>query len=832
MQRQSFYYKSILLFVLMFVSSCATVFAQTQKIKGVLKDKQSDEPIPFASVVTKLGQRGVLTDSAGEFILTIPKTKNDTLEISSVGYKKILLPLNTDKDSLLLVFKMEVLPPSNEASVKGKYNRALWFWKKIIQHKDKNNRTRWDNYTYEIYNKLELDLSNVKKDKLVKNKLLKPFDFVLESIDSTSEAKPFLPVFLTETISDYYYQKNPKRYREVIRASKTNGIDNESVTKLLGGMYQLVNAYNNFIPVFDKEFVSPFNDNGDSYYNFKLADTQYLNKKRLVHFRFFPKHVGQNTFEGDCWINDTSFAIQKITLRPSAEANINFMEGLSLIQEYKLINDSTWFLYKDKFVADVSPTGKNHLGFKGRKTSTYHNIQLNTDIAVIELAKNKKAEEVIVIPDSEKKVDTFWDTNRHEQLSKQEAGVYKMIDSITHHPMFERYTNTIRFLGTGYKDIGNITIGQWYNWLSYNSWEGLRVRFDASTNTGFNRKIRLHTYLAYGFGDQQLKGKAEIFFLPKRSPRFYLYGSYTNDLDNGQIYYDEISTDNIFSLAVRKNNIPVKNMKVEEQRFELFKETNKGLSFHFAAAHKLYEPLRNLPDKSYFASAMHQPLNNFETSVRVRFAYLERFIENNFFRTSLGSDLPIAEVKYTKGWSNVLNSSYDYHKIDASISDYIKVPPYGSFYFNVFGGKTFGTLPFTMLQVQPGNEIYYYNKYAFNLMNRFEFVTDSYAGFNIEHNIGNGLFRFIPLTRKLRFRQFWSAKSVWGNLSDENKNLNFVGTNYFKSLDGKMYMELGTGVDNIFKVFRLDFIWRVAPTPLPDAQQERFGVFGSFRLTF
>jgi hypothetical protein len=40
-----------------------------------------------------------------------------------------------------------------------------------------------------------------------------------------------------------------------------------------------------------------------------------------------------------------------MNLRLGKEANINFVNKLSLIQEYSLINDSTWFLSKDKFVS-------------------------------------------------------------------------------------------------------------------------------------------------------------------------------------------------------------------------------------------------------------------------------------------------------------------------------------------------------------------------------------------------------------------------------------------------------------------------------------------------
>jgi hypothetical protein len=118
-------------------------------------------------------------------------------------------------------------------------------------------------------------------------------------------------------------------------------------------------------------------------------------------------------------------------------------------------------------------------------------------------------------------------------------------------------------------------------------------------------------------------------------------------------------------------------------------------------------------------------------------------------------------------------------------------------------------------------------------MQRFEYIHDRYVGFNVEHNIGNGIFRLIPLTRKLKFRQFWTAKGISGDLSEANRALNFDNAfNQFQNLDGKMYVELGTGVDNILKVFRLDFVWRVGPRPLPAERVGRFGIFGSFRLAF
>jgi hypothetical protein len=336
--------------------------------------------------------------------------------------------------------------------------------------------------------------------------------------------------------------------------------------------------------------------------------------------------------------------------------------------------------------------------------------------------------------------------------------------------------------------------------------------------------------VAYGFNDKKFKGNAEIFYLPQKNPRMYFDLYYLNDLDFGQNYYGEVTSDNIFALAIRKQNVPVKYMNIAGERFEFFRETHSGFSFTTSIANKAYTPLLNLPPKEFFPVANGgNPLTTFEAGVKVRFAYLEKFLENNFFRTSLGSPYPIAELHFTQGIPGVFKSSYSYSKLSGSVSDYFKIPPYGAVSYKVFAGKTFGTLPYVLLDIQPGNELYYYNPYAFNMMNKYEFITDRYAGISVEHNFGSGLFRLVP---KLKFRQFWTAKALWGSLSKENLLLNFFPGSNFQTLNGRTYMELGTGVDNILHVFRIDLIWRVLPATLDKKGDHPFGVFGSFRLSF
>lgn len=803
---------------------------QTKIISGIVRDSHSEEAIPFASVSFKGTTMGKLSDSSGSFTFYFNNWPSDTLEITCVGYQPFRYIIDKSRDSIGLTINMERGTFNEGAQLKVKVNKGLLVWRKIVQNKPNNDRYRFDNFSYELYNKLELDLKNINFEKFGKLKPLKSItDLINQNID-TSEGLRYLPAYLTEALSDYYYQKSPKKRREIIKAANTNGVKNESVLKLLGGMDQVVNIYNNFIPVFDKQFVSPASDNGDYYYNYQVIDTQLIANNRYFHLVFTPRRKGGDTFEGDCWVHVGTFAIQRMNLRLGKEANVNFVENLSLIQEYKMIDDSTWFLSKDKFVIDLSPAGKDRPGFIGRKTTTYRNIVVNDTSVVTELNKNKILEEIITLPGAAEKEKSFWTTARHEPLSKTESGIIKMIDTLTNAPVFQKFTKTMGFIGTGYLDVGNFQLGPWMNWITSNGWEGFRVRFDFGTNKHFDKRFRFHTYLAYGFGDKKLKGMGEVFFLPNKDPRTYLYASFTNDLDWGQNYYGEISQDNVFALAVRKKGIAVKNIKVNEKRIEFFKEVIPWMSNLVAVTHKSYLPLRNLiPLDSFKATGNNRPLTNFEVSVRFRFAYLERFLESHFYRTSLGSIYPIGEINISKGFAGVLRSNYNYTKISASLSDYFKIPPLGNISWYVYGGKTFGTLPYTLLDIAPGNEMYYYNKYAFNMMNRWEFIHDQYAGANIEHNIGNGIFRLFP---KLRFRQFWTAKVLVGSLSEKNKDLNFKQGHSFQTLDGKPYLELGTGVDNIFRVFRIDFIWRVLPTTLTRVNDKNFGVFGSFRVAF
>jgi hypothetical protein len=205
--------------------------SQTKVIKGYIKDALSNERVPFASVNFIRSNDGKLSDSAGNFIFHFSEWPSDTLLISYVGYQDYKLFISPDlikkavNGQLNLVVLMERGKTVSEVVVRRNIDRGLLMWKRIVKHKKENDRYRFNNFSYELYNKLELDLNRINAAKMKHMGLLKPFNFIFDNVDTT-EGAPYLPVFLTETLSDYYYQKSPFKTREIIKGSKTEGVDN------------------------------------------------------------------------------------------------------------------------------------------------------------------------------------------------------------------------------------------------------------------------------------------------------------------------------------------------------------------------------------------------------------------------------------------------------------------------------------------------------------------------------------------------------------------------------------------------------------------------------
>jgi hypothetical protein len=822
---------------------------QQAAVRGIVINNFTKETVPFASVYWKRAGFGGVTDSTGSFSLRFSPHAIDTLVVSYVGFAEVHRRIVRLRDTGRIVMLLEELKQNNEVSVKSKFNKGLRWWKAVVAHKHNNDPYQYESYSYELYNKIEIDINNIKRDYFNDKKLFKPFTFLLNNIDTLTEKTPFLPVYLTESISDYYYSNTSGRAREEIKAAQVRGIKNESILQFLGGMSQRVNMYRDYINIFGKEFVSPLSAVGDKFYNYRGADTQYIGGERYFHLFFSPKSAGENTFGGDCWIHGKNWGIRIINMNISSSANINYVNRLSIVQEFNLQTDSSWMFAKDRFIIDFSPLGKEKTSFIARKSSNYRNVRINEPAIVDKLAMNKEKEEVIVLPEAREKTDSFWNGNRHEELSRNESRIYWMMDTLKSMPIFKKYMNVVTFLIDGHKKLGKIEIGPWYKWISGNQLEKLRLRFDLGTTEEFSKNLRLHGYIAYGFKDGAYKGRFDVNYRIPGDNGITVFASYTHDLDNGRTRYndEDITTDNIFSQLIRRPNIKQKFLGVDEVKLQVTKEWKSKFSvqpFVVRTNYETFNPL--LPRMQLVTHTQQNELVSTELGMKFRYAPGEKSITTHRKDRKLKTNHPVYELRAVMGVPNVLGSNYKYERIGANITHTVRIPRWGKLNYMVYAGKIFTNeaLPFMLLEIHPGNEIYYYNRQSFNLMNRFEYISDEFAGINLEHNLEKKFLNLLPFMRKSNMRQFWNVKSVVGNLDDKNRRLNILDYYYeyrMRSLHKDFYTEIGTGFENIFKLLRIDFVWRYAPLriippnvnpALFKSNTNDFGVFGSVRFQF
>ncbi|HEY8735052.1 MAG TPA: DUF5686 family protein, partial [Puia sp.] len=561
--------QTILSFVIPLFLIVPDLLAQVRPLQGSVISQVSGEKIAFASISWKGAGYGKVSDSAGNFSIT-PRYAQDTLIVSHVGYNSIYFPVSQGKNYGLLVLQLTD-KKTNAVLVNKKYNRGLLWWKKIVQHKVDNDPYEFSDFFCDLYKKTEVDLTNITKEGFSKIKLLRPFQFVLSNMDSSSGNKSFLPVFMKETISKFWFRNNPVEKKEEIQAFRTSGIKNELVLHFMDELNQGVDVYKNSLILFGKEFISPLSDDAESYYNFKAADTQYIKGERFLHLFFSPRRQGENSFSGDCWIHYSTWAISEISLTVSSTANINYVNKLEIREEFVRVRDSVWVFKKNQFVAEIAPITKNKIAFIVRQTSFFQNVKTNLVNADLFFVKKGK-DDVVILEDSAKERSAkYWEQNRPESLSVNEQNVYKMMDTLQSMPLFKKFTNTVDFILDGRKKMGKIEIGPWYKWISSNQLEKLRLRFDLATTEEFSKAIRMHGYLAYGTGDKQFHGGLDVKYKFRNNGGYYMKTFYVHDLDNGGIRSGGmvLPIDNMFSQLIRKPGVPQKFYQVEELQLGL-----------------------------------------------------------------------------------------------------------------------------------------------------------------------------------------------------------------------------------------------------------------------
>ncbi len=824
-------------FLSIWLCSVAAVTAQSYTVRGVVTDEDTGEGLPFCSVFFQGTREGVTADADGRFEIRSPHHR-DTLCAQYVGYITGKIPL-LDTVFQEVHFRMTSSAASlDEVVIFAGENPADAIVRQIIRHKEEHRPAFYGDYTCEDYTKVEVDFTDI-SEKLRESRWLRPFDFVFDHIDSLSDEKPFLPIYVTETLSDRQYRAEGGKPQSIPRATRTSGEVNQSFVDILNRVNETIDIYDDWYLIMEKSFAGPFSHTALQNYAYYIVDSAYIAGKFCWNLKFKPKRRQESTFYGDFWVADTSFAVMRVHMRKSPEVNINLVERIIVYHESDPAEKH--LPAKQKIVVDFEVTPQSP-GIILRRTATSRNYRFAT------VAGAQSEKRIPPVWDLHRD-EAYWHAARHEALTPTEAAVFAMVDSIKQVPAFKTWYDILSTLAVGYKELGIIELGTWYAMYSSNPVEGHRFRLGAWTSNRFSKTVRFGGFAAYGLRDKRWKYGADLQWNLRKQPRILLGAAYKNDISGDSENSESLASNSVLTGFYRRD-VPFKQIAVEEMKIFYERNWPGGWRIRTTLLHRFLDPYdgvlpggggfryRFMPDPEQ-PSVTDTTINSMELILKFRYAKEEKFITGAFFQTSLGSKYPIIELQYMLGMHGIMGSQYDYHRIDLQYHHWFYLNPLGWFNYWIEAGKTFGEVPFLLTKVHAGNETLSYDPNAYNAMNQYEFASDSYIGIKAVHHFEGFFLNKIPLLRKLHWREVVFFRGVWGGMNARNRAANAfmwfdpaLTDTYsgFRSLGSGPYMETGFGLENIFKVIRLDAVWRLSY--LNNPQASRFGIRGGLTFYF
>ena len=820
-------------------------------ITGKVVDIENNEPLAFVSIHLVESGFETRTDASGEFKISsknLDLTKSKA-KVSCVGYKTEIVSLlgSQEKTTIKLSRQMQALQEIvvKKQKYKNKKNPAVELIEKVIENKKNNRKEALEYYENEEYEKIQFAINHVTPD-FQKKKIFKHFQFVFENIDSLkNNGDKILPVYLKEKISDVYYQRSPRKLKEVQKAHKAvsfAGFDNKGIEDNIKYLYQDINIYDNNISFLSNQFLSPIAGSAPSFYRYYIVDTIQSGADKYVKMYFGARNKEDLLFQGYLYIMlDGSYAVRKIELSTSKDININWITDIKIAQEFKKIDNKSWMLSSDQISMNFGLNKKGR-GIFGQKIVSYSNYQLTPSLKGDSILNRPGVRESEI---AGKRNDDYLDTHRHEQLSKSEAGTYSAMDSVQKVSAFKRAMNVATIILFGYEDLGKFEIGPISTFYMYNPVEGSRLRFGGRTTNKFSTKINLESYAAYGFGDNRFKyylGGTWSFtdkgfqVFPVKTMKM----SYQNETQLPGQQMQFLMEDN-FLLSI-KRGVNDKIFYNKTFKIEHLNEFENHFSYTLGYKYTNMAPGGNLVfNYTDYASGRNdvESLNVSEFNLNLRYAPHESFYQGKTFRIPNYSRFPVFELRYNVA-NKSLGSNYNYQTLRFNIRKrfYMSVLGYSDVVWEA--GKIFGKVPYPLLNIPQANQSYSYQIESYNMMNFLEFVTDQYTSLLIDHNFNGFFFNKIPFTKHLNIREIVTCKVLYGNVTKTNdpvQQSNLFrfpvqpnGTPVTYSLGKTPYIEGSIGIGNIFKLLRIDLVRRF--TYLDNPNVSKYGIRARFRLDF
>ena len=829
---------------------------------GIVKDSITGEPLPFVSVYFDGSTIGAMTDDNGTF--TLQNNQGYTkLAAASLGYDTKFIDLKPGKknDNLEVLLKptafeiSEVVVKPKREKYTRKDNPAVELIKKVIAHKNDNRIEAKPEYQTEVYEKLSLSLDNFNPN-LDKNKFLKKFKFIKNYLDTSEfNGKPILTVSVRENLSDFYYRKSPKAEKTIVRAKRMQGIDKTlddggGITSNLEEIFKSINIFDNNIPILLNRFVSPLSSTlATTYYHYYIMDTLDVGGDKCVDLAFVPANSESYGFTGRLYITlDGNYAVKKVLLNTPANINLNWVDKLRIEQEFKQMPDSTWVLDQENtFVNFYVVKGTQQLYAHQLRNYDNYNFNVQNADSVFGLLGA-----LHVLPEATAQPDTFWTHNRPIPLKEKEDALKDLLGQLRKVPAFNAIIKTAEILITGYiptandKKVTKFDFGPMNTTFSANHLEGFRMRVGGMTTANLNPYWFASGYLAYGTNDRKIKYNLKLThsFTKKE---YHEGENPVNNLSFIQEY--DVYTPGQDFLFTSKDNIfvawkvgePVTKMQyIRKSVLQYEKEWLNGLTWKSWIMNQNNEAAGTLQYIKRDESGNLYHIKDFTTSeigTQLRFAPGERAYNGRSGKESvfnLSKDAPVFKLSHQLGIKGVLGGDYNYNHTEISAEKRIWLSSFGHIDAQVKAGKVWDKVPFPLLILPNTNQSVTLQPEAFHMMNALEFVTDQYVSFNATYYLKGWILNRIPGIKWLRLREVLSFNMIYGGLTDKNNPTLtpglFLLPDGTQPLGSTPYMECSVGLENIFKILRIDYYRRLTYLDHPDIKKG--GIRIALRFTF
>lgn len=816
--------------VLVFLFATLIAFAQTTKVRGRVTDSADGQGVPFAAVLFEGTEVGVSADMDGAFSLTTRDMNLSRLLVQQLGYEPVTVDVKPGSFNDIVVTLHQQSNQLNAVTVKADNRKVKRLLARIDSCRARNNPEMRDGYSCDVYSKMELDLTHP-QEQLRGKALRKQWGFIFDYVDTSDvSGTPYLPVMINESFAKRYHSSDPDVSREVITANRLSGADPSGnlLAQFTGSMHLKNNFYDQFLNVFNVELPSPINTAGLLYYNYFIIDSLKLDGRKTYLVRYHPKEgISSPAFDGEMLVDAKEYALRRITAKMKRGQNINWVRDMVLEASYQRMPDSTWFFQSDRFYADFSLSTRDSsqmLSFIGNRSLEFSNPVFGaTEV-------DRGSSVTMVESDASRKDDAFWDSARPYALSAKEQNIYNMVERIKDTPLYRTWYDVVETVINGYWDVGKIGFGNILKFVSYNPLEGFKPRFGIRTSPEWSKTDRVGGYIAFGFRDRQPKAGIMYEHMFSKSPTSKLtldihydtiqLGRGKADGNTGALITDGNILSSIFGAGKTQKLCPVGELNINYDH-----EFNANVNSVFNLTYREFYANSFVPAVTPDGNVMLS-VPTLNARALLRFSRDETINRGHFIKKYLDTKKPVWVVELNAGvtslnrWQvigagQLLASSRLYLRPELTLKWDLRVPPAGitGIYFNA--GTILGKVPYTMLHIHEGNGTFLLDPSAFSTMNFFEFASDTWATLMIDHNFHGFFLGKIPWVKKLQLREAVVVKATWGMLSRRNDGTRGADSQAIllfpegmKAFDNVPYVEAGFAITNIFRLLRVDFLWR------------------------